>query len=166
MAQRVDAETLWAWVADSELAFQIGATWWFPLLESIHVLAVTFMVGCVLVVDLRLLGWTARSESLPRMTAELVPWAWSAAVPAVLTGLALFISRPAAYAANPALQLKLLALLLLALNVFYYHRGLLPRLCARGTSPEGHLHVRLVGGTSLLLWLATLLAGRWIGHLN
>ena len=47
---------LWAWLETLPLAEQIGATWWFPLLESFHVLSSTFIVGSILMVDLRLLS--------------------------------------------------------------------------------------------------------------
>ena len=46
----------WTWLESQPLSLYIGESWWFPLLESIHVVMATFLVGSILMVDLRLLG--------------------------------------------------------------------------------------------------------------
>lgn len=158
-------ETLWAWIGDSELAFQIGATWWFPLLESIHVLAITLLVGAIIMVDVRLLGWAGKRYSVQVFVSELTPWAWAALVPAVITGLGLFISRPAAYAANPAFQIKLSLLLAAALNVYFFHRGTRQNTAPEAAAMTGR-RAMIAGAVSLLVWLGIILAGRWVGHIN
>ncbi len=161
-------DALWSWLGDSELAFQIGATWWFPLLESIHVLSITFLIGAIMMVDFRLLGWTASIYRLNVITRELTPWAWAALVPAVITGAGLFISRPAAYAANPAFQIKMGLLIIAGVNVFIFHR-LLQNPAAIPDGPDGEkpaLSVQCAGALSLLLWLGVILTGRWVGHIN
>jgi phosphoglycerol transferase MdoB-like AlkP superfamily enzyme len=160
-------EAIWTWIGDSELAFQIGATWWFPLLESIHVLTITFLIGAIIMVDFRLLGWTARHYRISQFVDELTPWAWAALVPAIITGFGLFISRPAAYAANPAFQIKMLLLMLAGLNVFVFHRILYtPVAAADAPAQSAAWAQRCAGAASLLIWLGVILSGRWVGHLN
>ena len=158
-------ESLWTWIGDSELAFQIGATWWFPLLESIHVLTIAFLVGAIMMVDFRLLGWTGTSYKVNTFVDELTPWAWAAFVPAVITGAGLFISRPAAYADNPAFQIKMLLLIVAGLNVRLFHRYLY-KPTTGDTSPSSSWPAQCAGGLSLLLWLGVILTGRWVGHIN
>jgi hypothetical protein len=158
-------ESLWAWIADSELAFQIGATWWFPLLESIHVLAISFLVGAIMMADFRLLGWTAASYKLNTFIDELTPWAWAGFVPAVITGMGLFISRPAAYADNPAFQIKMALLGLAGLNVLLFHRMWYKSHNA-DLGQSSSWPAQCAGGLSLLLWLGVILTGRWVGHIN
>ena len=158
-------DALWTWIGDSELAFQIGATWWFPLLESIHVLSITFLVGAIMMVDFRLLGWTGRHYRLNVFIDELTPWAWGALVPALITGIGLFISRPAAYAANPAFQIKMVLLAMAGLNVLVFHR-ILYRSVVVASDQEPARSSQYSGGLSLLIWLTVILSGRWVGHLN
>ena len=158
-------DALWSWLGDSELAFQIGATWWFPLLESIHVLSITFLIGAIMMADFRMLGWTASSYRLTAFIEELTPWAWAALVPAVVTGVGLFISRPAAYAANPAFQTKMVLLIIAGINVFLFHR-MLSKPVSTGTGDKPELSIRCAGGMSLLLWSGVILTGRWVGHIN
>ena len=158
-------EALWTWIGDSELAFQIGATWWFPLLESIHVLTIAFLVGAIMMVDFRLLGWTGTSYKVNTFVDELTPWAWAAFVPAVITGTGLFISRPAAYADNPAFQIKMLLLVVAGLNVRLFH-GYLYKPATGEAGSSSSRSAQCAGGLSLLLWLGVILTGRWVGHIN
>lgn len=146
------------------LAARIGESWWFPLLESIHVLTAMFVIGSILWVDLRLLGAAGNRYPLRGYVRELLPWTWAAFVLALVTGFGMFMTRAAWYAVNPAFQLKVLMLALAALNMAAFHfwgqRGLEPS----ATAPSGA--ARLAGAFSLCLWVGVTLAGRWTGHLS
>ena len=52
-------QPLWDWLANTEFVFQLGATWLFPFVESLHVLFVVTLVGSILIADLRTLGYVA-----------------------------------------------------------------------------------------------------------
>ena len=77
----------WSWLESLPLAGRIGESWWFPLLESIHVLSATFVLGTLLMVDLRLLGVAARQQLVTRISGELIPWSWGTFAVAVVTGI-------------------------------------------------------------------------------
>ncbi len=166
-------QAFWDWLGNTELAFQIGATWWFPLLESIHVIAVVMLVANILLVDLRLLNKISTRFSATLLMNEHLPWVWGAFIVAVVTGLGLFISRPAAYAANPAFQLKLLFLLGLGINAWFSRRPSYAKnlLSDQSHSPDSLLPLnaqryRIAAFLSLLLWASVVFAGRWVGHIN
>ena len=80
-------EEFWTWLEMQPLAAHIGETAWFPFLESVHVLSAMFVVGTVLMADLRLLGWSARRYPVTVVTSEVVPWTWGAFVIATVTGV-------------------------------------------------------------------------------
>ncbi|MGE0623318.1 MAG: hypothetical protein AB7I04_24730 [Pseudomonadales bacterium] len=149
-------DALWQAIEASDVAFQIGATWLFPLLESVHVAALVLMLGSLLMVDLRLLGVAGLAYEADAMAAGMLPWVWLGFAAAVLTGAGMFVSRPSAYAANPAFQVKLVLLGLVGLNLVAhrFRRG-------HGVGRE-----RLAAAVSLLLWVGVVVAGRWTGHLN
>ena len=155
-----------AWLEATELALRIGESWWFPLLESIHVVAVALTVGSLLMIDLRLLNVAARRYPVTAMTRELLPWTWVAFAIAVLTGLGLFITRAVHYLENPAFQFKLLSLALAGFNMAYLHFGPLRRVAAWDMSATTPVSVKLTASASLLFWAGVILAGRWIGHLS
>ena len=156
----------WDWLQNTDLAFEIGATWWFPLLESIHVIALALVVGSIVMVDLRMIGIAARAYPLTSLTRELVPWACVGFVVALVTGTGMFISRPGAYAANPAFQTKLVLLVLAGINVAVFHNKVARSVEHWDTDAVTPGSAKVAGVVSLLLWVGVVLAGRWTGHLN
>jgi hypothetical protein len=151
-------EAFWTWIEMQPLALRIGESAWFPLLESVHVLSAMFVVGTVLMADLRLLGWSGRQYSVSVITSEIVPWTWGAFVLAALTGVGLFITRASAYVVNPAFLSKVVLLLLAAANMLVLHVVALR---------AGRSRLQMTtGACSLLVWIGVVLAGRWIGHLS
>ena len=81
----ISLDHFWNWLANTELAFQIGATFWFPLIESIHVVGVGLVLGSILMVDLRLLGLAARSYTVAIMLRDTVQWTWLGFILALIT---------------------------------------------------------------------------------
>ena len=73
------------------LAQYIGESWWFPFLESIHVVASTFVVGSILMVDLRLLGLAGSRYAISRITRDVLPWTWGAVALSVVAGSGMFV---------------------------------------------------------------------------
>jgi len=156
---------LWTWLESLPLAAHIGETWWFPLLESLHVVGVTLVFGSLLMVDLRLIGVAARSYAVSRMSKELVPWTWAAFVLSLITGIGLFMTRAGHYADNVAFQLKMLALLFAGINMAAFHFGAYRRV-ANWDAIATPVGAKAAGALSLLFWAGVMLAGRWVGHLS
>ena len=147
------------------LAMEIGATWWFPLLESIHVVSITLLLGSILMVDLRLLGIAAMPYAVSGMIRELVPWTLMAFIVSVITGLGLFITRASAHMNNPAFQWKLILLALAGINMLYFHGRGYRQIAQWDTGSSMPWQGRLAGALSLLLWSGVMLSGRWVGHI-
>jgi hypothetical protein len=161
----MDMETLWQRLEQLPLALHIGETWWFPLLESIHVLAATLVFGAILTVDLRLLGLTGRRYRVSHIVGELVPWSIGAFVVSVTTGLGLFITRADGYLDNTAFQIKLVLLLLAGVNIAIFQLRTLRTVAAWDQSRSVPRGAKMAGAASLALWVGVMLAGRWVGHL-
>jgi hypothetical protein len=155
----------WSWLESLPLSVRIAETWWFPLLESLHVLGIVLMIGFLLSVDLRLLGVAARRYAVSGLSRELLAWTWCAFALAVLTGLGLFITRAAHYASNSAFQIKLILLLLAGVNMAVFHYGIF-RSVAGWDRSSPPFKAKVVAALSLLIWSGAVLAGRWVGHLS
>jgi hypothetical protein len=161
----VSLSDFWNWLGGLPISMHIGETWWFPLLESIHVLASTFVVGSILMVDLRLLGLAARNHAVSRITRETLPWTRTAFVLSVLAGFGMFITQPARYADNRAFQIKLVLLVLAGINMAVFHLRTMRGIAQWDDAPVAPAPARFAGACSVLVWVGVLLAGRWIGHL-
>jgi hypothetical protein len=135
----------------------------FPLIESIHVLAISLVVGSIFAVDLRLLGlaWTTRPVS--RVTRGILPLTWGAFVIAVISGALLLISNATKYLANDYFVAKMILIAIAGVNMLAFH--------FIGARKQPHwdnevrppLAARFAGWVSILLWIAVVTCGRWIG---
>ena len=156
---------LWIWLETLPISVEIGGSAWFPLFESIHVIAATFVVGSILMVDLRLLGLAARRHPVSRITREVVPWTLGAYALSALAGFGMFVTQATRYAGNRAFQVKFALLLLAGLNMAIFHFRTARNVGAWDTAARTSAAARLGGALSIALWLGVMLAGRWVGHL-
>ena len=157
--------SFWIWLQDHPISAHIGYTWWFPLLESIHVIAIALVVGSIATVDLRLLGLAAVRYPVSQIVRKLIPWTWAAFVVAAITGFGMFVARASAYVENPAFQIKFMLLPLAFLNMAYFQFRTFRGVDDWDTAREMPTAARAAGAASLLLWAGIVFAGRWIGHL-
>ncbi|MYD71601.1 MAG: hypothetical protein F4W89_12800 [Acidobacteria bacterium] len=157
--------SIWQWIQDHPIAQHIGFTWWFPFLESIHVIAIGLVVGSIMMVDLRLLGLAALRYPASQVTRKLIPWTWGAFVVAAITGFGLFATRATGYVDNTAFQIKFLLLPLACLNMAWFQFRTFRGVTVWDTAADTPMAAKLAGGISLLLWAGIILAGRWTGHL-
>jgi len=135
----------------------------FPLIESVHVLAISLVVGSIFVVDLRLLGLASIRRPVGRVIDGILPLTWSAFAVAVASGSLLFISNATKYLANGYFVAKLFLILAAGLNMVVFHFVSAKDLPKWENEPAPPLRARLAGGLSILLWVAVVACGRWIG---
>lgn len=136
--------------------------WAFPALEAIHIAGIAGMLGNLMIFELRLFGLGA---ALPiRALARLaLPLVVAGFVAVVASGLLMFASQAGELLTNPAFRLKMLLLVLAGCNAIWFHaRGTLGRAESHGAGPDPL--GRLLGVSSLLLWLGVLACGRAIAY--
>ncbi|HEU4626676.1 MAG TPA: DUF6644 family protein [Steroidobacteraceae bacterium] len=152
------------WLYDTPWADAIRANeLLFPWFESVHVLAITLVLGSIAVVDLRLLGLASRNRPVTRLIREVLPVTWSAFAVAVLTGGTLFASNAVNYAHNGPFQMKMLLMLLAGLNMLVFHFVTYRSVAEWDEAPRTPFAARFAGGFSITIWLAIVAFGRWIG---
>ncbi len=139
-----------------------GSTWMFPFFETLHVLTLTFVVGTVAMMDLRLLGIGSRDRAITELTASVLPWTWGAFAVAASCGVLLFSSKAATYYVNLPFRIKMACMALAGVNMLVFHLVIGRDVASwdRGRPP---LRVQAAGAISLVLWITIVTAGRWIG---
>jgi len=135
----------------------------FPLAESVHVLAITLVVGSIAVVDLRLLGLASVQRSVGRVTRAVLPVTWTAFAVAVLAGGLLFIAHAGKYLANGFFVAKIALIAAAGVNMILFHIITAKDMPQWEKDAIPPIAARLAGGASLLLWAAVVACGRWIG---
>jgi hypothetical protein len=135
----------------------------FPTIESVHVLAICLVVGSILVLDLRLIGFASVQRPVSRLANAILPVTWGAFAVAATSGFLLFISNATKYLANGYFVAKMFLICAAGVNMLVFHwisARDLPR-WEKDISPP--LRARLAGAFSILLWIAVVACGRWIG---
>src|SRR5258708_21466268 len=89
----------------------------FPWIESLHVLAITLVVGSIAIVDLRLIGLASLDRPAARLTSDVLPLTWAPSALAAITGSLLFSSNAFNYAHNAYFQAKFVFLALAGPNI-------------------------------------------------
>jgi cytochrome bd-type quinol oxidase subunit 1 len=137
--------------------------WMFPIIESIHVISFTLVVGTIAVIDLRLLGLASTQRSFQRMASDILKWTWAAFALTVATGLTMFSTNATIYYHNPFFRTKMLLLVLAGVNMLVFemtaHRTVSRWDQARSAPPAG----KAVAILSLTLWIGVIFMGRIIG---
>jgi len=121
------------------------------------------VVGSILVLDLRLLGFASVGRPVSRLANAILPVTWGAFAIAATSGFLLFISNASKYLANGYFDAKLILICVAGLNMIVFHAiGArdMPQWESRGQPP---LPARAAGALSILLWIAVVTCGRWIG---
>jgi len=136
-----------------------AGTWQFPLVETIHILALAVLIGAATVLNLRLMGLLMRGWTVSGLMREIRPYLnWSLAT--ILTsGVLLYLSEAAKTFDNLAFWVKVY--LIIAAVVFHY--GVV-RPMARADE-VGSAAGKIAGSISLILWLGIGWAGRAIAFI-
>jgi len=136
---------------------------YFPLIEAIHVVGLSLVVGTVLVINLRLLGLASVDRPFRRMSSEILTWTWGAFVLTVLAGALMFITNAEVYFHNVYFRTKLTLLALAGLNVLVFqltaNRTVDRWDRSRSAPPIG----RAVAVLTMAIWIGAIFAGRMIG---
>jgi hypothetical protein len=148
------------WVASSSLSHAIStSTWAFAVIESIHLLALSVIGGAVLIVDLRLLGYGIKTQTLAELARNAQPWFLGSWTVMIVTGVLLFVSEPQKLYYSTPFAVKMSCLLLGTIFALTVRR----KVTLAGEDRVPPIVMKLVALISLALWFGVGAGGRWIG---
>ncbi|KJC51016.1 hypothetical protein UP09_02885 [Bradyrhizobium sp. LTSP885] len=157
-------QNLIAFFEDSSIADSIRENdTLFPTIESIHVVAICLVVGSILVLDLRLVGFASMNRPVGRLTRAILPVTWGAFAIAASSGFLLFISNATKYLANGYFDAKIILICTAGVNMIVFHAISAKDLPQWEKQKSPPLRARIAGALSILLWIAVVACGRWIG---
>ena len=146
-------ETLWLG------QFVVGSHWLFPVIESVHLLALALLGGSIFLVDFRLLGLGLKDRAVAELARDARPWMIGALAGMILTGIPLFLSEPIKCYYSTAFWIKMTTLPIALIYVFTIRTRVTRSESVRNTARRQ----KLVGALSIALWFTVAAAGRWIG---
>jgi hypothetical protein len=136
----------------------------FPLIETVHVLAITLLAGTVAAVDLRLLGVILKREKVSEVAERVLPLTWIGFAVMMITGVLLFLSEAQKSYGNMAFRVKMLLLILAGLNPLIFHSTIYRSVGAWDDALTVPRRARAAAIASLTLWSGIIIAGRAIAY--
>jgi hypothetical protein len=134
-----------------------------PFVEAAHVLAIAVVFGSILVVDLRLLGVPSSRRPVTVVSHEMLRLTWGAFIVAVITGALMFAPNAITYFGNTAFRLKMLTLLAAGINMLVFQFFTARTVAQWNLDPRPPAAARTAAMLSIVLWIAVIFLGRWIG---
>ena len=158
---------LCSWIEATPFAVAIAESdWMFPTIETLHVLALTLVIGSIAMLDLRLIGVSTRDMRVMQLSDETLPWTWMAFVVAAITGTLMFVSAATKYYNNVPFRIKMVLLVLAGVNMAVFHLGAWKAVHHWNATLPTPRAARVAGGLSLLFWTGVVVAGRWVGFVG
>jgi hypothetical protein len=163
--EHAEAWPLWATaIQDSSLGIAIRhSLWLYPLGNVLHVLGVALLVGSIVALDFRFLGFGRRYVTVEGASGLLTPFAIAGILLLVPGGLILFIADAGPMAANGLLQLKMLLIVIGLANAWLFRRNWGGKLATWDAEPPGAGRAQALA--SMAIWLAVPTLGRLIAYL-
>jgi len=138
-----------------------SSMWVWPILEDLHFIGLILLFGTVGVMNLRVLGFLKRLPIAP--LHRFIPWGIGGFALNVITGFSFYLGMPGFYNLNFVFQLKIFAIVVAGVQVLlFYCTGSFRRLERLGPGEDAPPFAKFMALTSLLLWLAVIVLGRYI----
>src|SRR5438067_1384626 len=109
------------WLQASSLAIFIHQSKWaFTTIEVVHVVAISLVIGTIVIVDLRLLGLASTKRPFTELARAVLPCTWVAFVLAAMAGSLLFVSQATQYFVNTMFWIKMSIMVLAGINMLIF----------------------------------------------
>jgi hypothetical protein len=153
------------WLASTSASNTIqNVSWIIPTIQTIHIICVAIVISATFLVDLRILGMFARSQSLAALSNRFLTWIWWALIVLLVTGSLLITGEPGRSITNPAFFAKMIMLVIVAILTAVLQRPLATD--AGYWEGDRATAAKAIAIVSLLLWSCIVFAGRWIAYVT
>jgi hypothetical protein len=156
LAQSIEGGAIYTWVTSTY--------WLWPLMEIIHFIGLSLLLGALIIIDLRLMGFF-RGINI-RATHSMLPWVFVGFAMNLITGILFFFGDPFRYAGHTGFQIKMALVVLSGLNALWYYWKLHPVM--NSWEPDGDTPplAKTIAFISLATWTGVLLLGRLIPYVS
>ena len=153
------------WLANTPGSIALHESLWgYPVLESVHVLALCLFVGMAAALDLRLLGAALRRTPVSEAAARLLPWAVAGFVVMVVSGALLVYAIPVRTYQSIWFRAKVVLMMAAGLNAWVFHHTMYRRVGEWDLDRIPPQRARAAGAVSLVLWASIIILGRLIAY--
>lgn len=138
--------------------------WLFPAAEIVHFFGLCLLMGSLLLIDLRVLGF-ARAVSIKKVIA-FTPVAIIGLALNTVSGIVFLCAYPENYWPSTAFRLKLLAIAIGALNALWFKWAEAPRIELLADDGDADARAKVIAFVSLAVWVVVIVLGRLLPYVS
>lgn len=138
----------------------------YPIILSLHMVAIAFFGGTILMTDMRLLGWAMTDQPVSDVIDQLRRPKRIGFLLAVGCGALMLGCKAEEYYLNVFFRIKLLLLMLVSVHAFVFRNSVYKAAAQWGNSRQLPRAAKLAATLSLVLWVSIACAGRAIGYIE
>jgi Family of unknown function (DUF6644) len=148
------------WMNDLPFSKALGASvWQFPTIQAFHLVALAWLAGAILIVDLRLLGVGVKDRPVAQVAQDAQPWLIWGLLALTVTGIPQMMQNAMREYFSVFFWIKMVFLLAAIVFTFTIRR----KVTMAGEGRVGPFQSKLVGCVSILLWVCVAVPARLIG---
>jgi hypothetical protein len=134
--------------------------WFFPIIETTHVLALALSVGVLIWFDLRLMGWGMKHQPVSAVHRQVMPTATFGFIVMTISGILLFWSEPEKCYTSNFFRAKIFFLILAVINAGIFEFATKKSIEEWDKFPVPPPKARMAGLVSIISWAIVIIAGR------
>jgi hypothetical protein len=143
-----------------------GSGYVYPEILSLHMVAIAFFGGMILMTDLRLLGWAMQKRPIADVAEQLrVPKRYGFLL-AATCGVLMLGCKAEEYYYNAFFRAKLSLLFLVLVHALLFRKSVYNKVAEYDRDGRVPGLAKLAAGLSLLLWISIACMGRGIGYVE
>ena len=139
-----------------------GSDWGYPLVLCAHSIGMALVVGVVLMLGVRVLGF-ARGIPLNAFVT-LFKFAWAGFAVNAISGVMLFMANAVQLSINWTFILKIILIAIGGVLLFYLWRAVRSQPETMANGEPFTLNTRILAAVTMLCWLGAITSGRYIGY--
>jgi hypothetical protein len=153
------------WLESSQFSYWVRTELWgWPLALMLHAFGTALVVGFILIIGMRLLGFF---RMIPyTLLNRLFPVVWIALGLQFVSGFALWMAKPTQYVRDVAFDLKFLLIIAGIVVTAYLQRTIERGAPAWEAKASVSSRAVKLGAAVLVVWCVVLVAGRLTAHLG
>jgi heme A synthase len=154
----------WLSRTSPSLFMQNHNSWIIPTIQSIHIVGIGVLLGSVLMIDLRILGWAGTDQSLRQTTNRFAPWVTGALCLQLATGLLMVIGEPVRELVTFSFWLKMLLVAVSTLIAAIFQIMLRQHDQQWEQTLVNQRSIKWLAILTFLIWVCIIILGRLIAY--
>jgi hypothetical protein len=155
---------LWLSTTFPSVYIQEHNAWVIPTIQSIHIVGIAMVMGSVLMIDLRILGWAGKDLTLRQTTERFGPWLTGSLWLLLVTGILMVVGEPVRELVTFSFWLKMALVAIGAVAALIFQGALRRHDQQWGDMLAHRASVKTLAIVTFLIWAFIIVLGRLIAY--